>query len=95
MTGHDSEPRQIAVVIRSADALRQREALRAALGLTLRGDPVHVIVTAQATGALTSSDPVTRRYVATLRTLGHHVGPGDARAVSRAVRSAHAIEVWT
>lgn len=55
----------IAVIVRATDPARVAEALRAAVGLTLRGDRVRVIAPAEVTG----------RAVETLRMLGHVVTP--------------------
>jgi hypothetical protein len=78
----------ILVVATSRDPHRQAEALRAALGLTLRGARVEVAVA----GPLCT--PLARRAADTLRSFGYPVGPvgGDlAEAVARADR----VEVWT
>lgn len=74
----------IAVVVRTRDPHRQAEALRAALGLTLRGARVEVVVD----GDLLT--PLAERAAATLRSFGHPVGP-DRSALERA----DAVEVWT
>jgi hypothetical protein len=79
---------RILVVARSRDPHRQAEALRAALGLTLRGARVEVAV---AEPLLT---PLARRAADALRSFGHVVGdPGVelAGALARADR----VEVWT
>ena len=75
---------RILVVARTRDPHRQAEALRAALGLTLRGAAVEVIVDEP---LLT---PLAERAAATLRSFGHVVG-ADAGALARA----DAVEVWT
>ena len=77
--------KQLAIVVRSGELARVREALRAAVGLSLRGDRVVVVC-----AALPAGDAAIDRAVATLRQLGHEVG-GDMAAV----RSADAVEVWT
>jgi hypothetical protein len=74
----------ILVVATSEDPHRQAEALRAALGLTLRGARVEVVV-----GALRS--PLAQRAADTLRAFGHAVGVELAPALARADR----VEVWT
>jgi len=74
------------VVVRSADEARVAEALRAAVGLTLRGDRVAVY------RAHAVSSPRIDRAVETLRLLGHTVNDG---APGAALRSADAVEVWT
>ena len=76
----------IVVIVQARDPHRQAEALRAALGLTLRGSRVHVIVDAPL------ATPLAQRAADTLRSFGHHVGPGD---VASAIRAADAVEVWT
>lgn len=74
----------IAVVIDTADRERVAEALRAAVGLTLRGDPVAVV-----TRRPLPDDPHIERAVATLRALGHTVG-----AEPSVIAAASAVEVW-
>ena len=75
----------ILVVATTRDPHRQSEALRAALGLTLRGARVEVAV---AEPLLT---PLARRAADTLRLFGHRVGVDLAEALARADR----VEVWT
>ena len=75
----------IAIVVRTRDPHRQSEALRAALGLTLRGARVEVVVEEP---LLT---PLAERAATTLRSFGHPVGVPLADAVARAT----AVEVWT
>jgi hypothetical protein len=78
----------ILVIATARDPHRQAEALRAALGLTLRGARVEVALAAP---LLT---PLARRAADTLRSFGHAVGePGGdlAAALGRADR----VEVWT
>jgi hypothetical protein len=79
--------KQIAVIVRSTDRARVAEALRAAVGLTLRGDRVLAVL---ADGAA-EADP---RAVATLTSFGYTVARGDA-AIAAAVAGADAIEVWS
>ena len=76
----------IAVIVQTTDPHRQAEALRAALGLTLRGARVEVIVHAPLVS------PLARRAADTLVSFGHRVGAGS---IAEAIRSAKAIEVWT
>jgi hypothetical protein len=76
---------RILVIARTVDPHRQAEALRAALGLTLRGASVEV---AHAGPLLT---PLARRAADTLRSFGHAVGVDVADALPRA----DAVEVWT
>jgi len=75
----------ILVVAATRDPHRQAEALRAALGLTLRGARVEVVV---AEPLLT---PLAQRAADTLRAFGHSVGVALADALPRADR----VEVWT
>lgn len=76
----------IVVVVRTVDPHRQSEALRAALGLTLRGAKVEVIVG----GRLLT--PLAERAAATLRSFGHPVHDVD---VAAAIARADHVEVWT
>jgi len=76
----------IVVIVQTREPHRQAEALRAALGLTLRGGRVEVIVDAPL------ATPVAQRSADTLISFGHRVGPGD---VAVAIRTADAVEVWT
>ena len=87
----------ILVVATTRDPHRQSEALRAALGLTLRGARVEVAVA----GPLLS--PLAQRAADTLRAFGHAVfapGPtedsGDpGSALAGALARADRVEVWT
>ena len=72
------------VIVRTTDPHRQSEALRAALGLTLRGARVEVVV-----GELLT--PLAKRSADTLTSFGHAVGVDLAEALARA----DAGEVWT
>jgi hypothetical protein len=76
---------RILVVARTHDPHRQAEALRAALGLTLRGASVEVAHD----GPLLT--PLARRAAETLTSFGHAVGVDLADALARA----DAVEVWT
>jgi hypothetical protein len=76
---------RILVVARTRDPHRQAEALRAALGLTLRGAVVEVAHD----GPLLT--PLARRAADTLASFGHAVGVDLAEALARA----DAIEIWT
>jgi hypothetical protein len=82
--------RRIAVVVRAAAPARAAEALRGAVGLTLRGDRVEVVV---ADGAAADA-PDAVRAIATLRAFGYPVHVGDA-AIALVVAAADAVEVWT
>jgi hypothetical protein len=75
----------IVVHARSPDPHRQAEALRAALGLTLRGGRVEVVLDHPL------ATPLAVRAAETLRAFGHPVGVPLADALARADR----VEVWT
>lgn len=75
----------IAIIVQTRDPHRQSEALRAALGLTLRGARVEVVVD----GPLLT--PLAERSAATLRSFGHVVAADLPGALERAA----AVEVWT
>jgi GH24 family phage-related lysozyme (muramidase) len=75
----------ILVIATTRDPHRQAEALRAALGLTLRGARVEVAV---AEPLLT---PLAQRAADTLRSFGYPVGVKLVEALARADR----VEVWT
>ncbi|MDQ3334401.1 MAG: hypothetical protein M4D80_04505 [Myxococcota bacterium] len=72
------------VIVHTRDPHRQSEALRAALGLTLRGAHVQVVV-----GELLT--PLAIRAAETLRSFGHEVGV----EMHAALAGAGAVEVWT
>ena len=69
------------VIVRTTDPHRQSEALRAALGLTLRGATVEVVV-----GELLT--PLARRAAETLQSFGHRVSDQMTLEADR-------VEVWT
>lgn len=77
---------RILVVATSGDPHRQAEALRAALGLTLRGGSIEVLVPEP----LLSAAAV--RAADTLRSFGHLV---HDRPLSAALADADAVEIWT
>jgi len=87
----------ILVVAAAHDPHRQAEALRAALGLTLRGAQVEVIA---ASPPLT---PLAQRLADTLRSFGYTVAHPDAaaaggpagEALAAALARADRVEVWT
>jgi hypothetical protein len=80
--------KRVAVIVRSTAPAKIAEALRGAVGLTLRGDRVVVVL---ADAAVPHADA---RAVATLTSFGHPVEHGDA-AIAPALRDAHAVEVWS
>jgi hypothetical protein len=86
--------KRIAIIVRASEPARVAEALRAALGLSLRGDRIDVVMADAALPALDSAHAGIRRAVATLDQLGHVVARGDAH-MAEALRRAHAVEVWT
>lgn len=84
----------ILVVATARDPHRQAEALRAALGLTLRGDRVEVVAAAP---PLT---PLAHRLADTLRAFGHTVTHAEAPGappdlLAEALARADRVEVWT
>jgi hypothetical protein len=79
----------ILVIATSRDPHRQAEALRAALGLTLRGARVEVAVTEP---LLT---PLAQRAADTLRSFGYTVADPVDDALAAAVLRADRVEVWT
>ncbi|MBS1121182.1 MAG: bifunctional 5,10-methylene-tetrahydrofolate dehydrogenase:5,10-methylene-tetrahydrofolate [Deltaproteobacteria bacterium] len=85
----------ILVLARTVDPHRQAEALRAALGLTLRGAHVEVFID----GPLLT--PLAERAAATLRSFGHTVSsppasPGTIGGeLGPALARADVVEVWT
>jgi hypothetical protein len=74
----------ILIICTTRDPHRQAEALRAALGVTLRGARVEVVVDEP---LLT---PLAQRSADTLRSFGHVVGADLAAALGRA----GVVEVW-
>ena len=79
----------ILVIAKSRDPHRQAEALRAALGLTLRGARVEVCVDQPLLS------PLAQRAADTLRSFGHGVGSASPQAVAAALTRADRVEVWT
>lgn len=82
----------ILILSRTRDPHRQGEALRAALGVTLRGGRVEVLVE----GALVT--PLARRAAETLRAFGHQVDELEAvtaEMLATALARADVVEVWT
>jgi hypothetical protein len=77
--------KRIAVIIDATEPTRVREALRAAIGLGLRGDQVTVYA-----DGLDAADPWCKKALATLQQLGQSV-TNAAPDLSRA----DAVEVWT
>lgn len=84
----------VLVIATARDPHRQAEALRAALGLTLRGARVEVIAAAPL------ATPLARRLADTLRSFGHAVTHADPAGepddlVGEALARADRVEVWT
>lgn len=77
------------IICRTRDPHRQSEALRAALGVTLRGARVETHVD----GPLLT--PLAERAAATLRSFGHAVEPLDEATLAEVLSRAAAVEVWT
>lgn len=86
-------PKHIAVAVTTREPARIAEALRAAVGLGLRGDEVTVAFAGSAAPSDASSEPAAAKALATLRALGRRIeGPeGLAEILTRA----DAVEVWT
>ena len=93
----------VLVVVRTRDPHRQAEALRAALGLTLRGARVEVAIEVATEVAIEASGevdaalatPLARRAADTLRSFGHPVGALAGDALAAALARAGRVEVWT
>jgi hypothetical protein len=95
-------PPAVLVVVRTRDPHRQAEALRAALGLTLRGSRVEVAieVAIEAPGDPTGLEaalatPLARRAADTLRSFGYPVTALTGEALAAALARAARVEVWT
>jgi hypothetical protein len=80
------------VVITARDRERVSEALRAAIGLGLRGDPVATLVIG---GPLPDDDPRIARALGTLDRLGRPARAATIEEARAAARTARAVEVWT
>ncbi|HVK83357.1 MAG TPA: hypothetical protein VM513_04570 [Kofleriaceae bacterium] len=75
------------IVVRTSDPHRQSEALRAALGVTLRGAAIEVVIDEP------PHTPLAQRATDTLRAFGHAVGPADD--MGEKLARADVVEVWT
>jgi len=85
----------VLVVVRTRDPHRQAEALRAALGLTLRGSRVEVAIETSGEVDAALATPLARRAADTLRSFGHPVGALSDDALAAALARAGRVEVWT
>lgn len=84
--------RSIAIVVRTDASDRIAEALRAAVGLTLRGDAITVVFGDAAKRH--AGEAKIARALGTLEMLGHTIARGDA-LIPRIIADADAIEVWS
>jgi hypothetical protein len=102
-----AEVKTIAVIVRARGGERVAEALRAAVGLGLRGDRV-VVCAALGRGGVGveggaagggaergAAGADIARAAATLRALGQVVRGGGDEEVAATVRAADVVEVWT
>lgn len=80
------------VVITARDRERVAEALRAAVGLGLRGDPVEALLVG---GPPPVGDPRIVRALGTLERLGRPARTATIEEARAAARAARAVEVWT
>jgi len=92
----------ILVVVEAAELERVSEALRAGIGLGLRGDDVEVVLTGPAArfAGGDEADPRVARALRTLAELGRPArvlsgGELDASMVDASMARARAVEVWT
>jgi hypothetical protein len=85
--------KQIAVVIATGDHARAAEALRAAVGLGLRGDAVSVAFAHPGGHQRIAGQPAADKALATLELLGQRLV--DAEALPELLATANAVEVWT
>lgn len=84
------------VIVAATEPARVAEALRAAVGLCLRGGGVKVLCGPAARAVIEAGARAdVTRAVATLRELGHDVGAATPATVARAVSAADVIEHWT
>jgi hypothetical protein len=81
----------IVVVVMATGADRVAEALRAAVGLGLRGDPVDALLV----GDPLPEDPRIARALGTLERLGRPARIATLEEARAAARTARAVEVWT
>ena len=79
--------KRIAVIIATTELPRMQEALRAAVGLSLRGDRVCAWLCTRP-----PNDPLVQRALATLQALGHEVAVGQS---AWRLHDCDAVEVWS
>lgn len=84
----------ILVVVMATGRERVAEALRAAVGLGLRGDPVEALLVG-ATREGQEEDPRIARALGTLERLGRPARAATLEQARTAARTARAVEVWT
>ncbi len=84
--------KRIAVVVDTEAPERIAEALRAALGLGLRGDAVDLVMTAAAR-EIAAAVPLAGRSLALLAELDR--APRDPAELGDVLAAAEAVEVWT
>jgi hypothetical protein len=85
----------ILVAIAAGDADRVSEALRAGIGLGLRGDPVDVVLVGAAARFAAGGDRRIDRAIGTLAELGRPVEVIDEAALAARMARARAVELWT
>ena len=81
------------VVVMATDSERAAEALRAAVGLGLRGDPVTALLVGWSPRL--EEDPRIARALGTLERLGRPARTVTLEEAQAAARAARAVEVWT
>lgn len=86
-------PKQLLVAVASSDPPRVAEALRAAIGLGLRGDEVIVALCAGGARGAAERDPAGAKALKTLEVLGRRVE--DRPDLAHLVATCDAAEVWT
>lgn len=82
----------ILVVVMARGADRVAEALRAAVGLGLRDEPVETLLVG---GGEAGADPRIARALGTLQLLGRPARIATLEEARAAARAARAVEVWT
>ncbi len=81
------------VVVMATDRERVAEALRAAIGLGLRGDPASTLLVGWSPRL--EEDPRIARALGTLERLGRPARAATLAEAQAAAREARAVEVWT